>query len=181
MPIRYGSRRGQRVCWIVCHYPAWPGKSAAGLRDYYSSCGRAVSAHFAVDEDGTVQIVDCADAAWHCATSGKTTYCGATNCNSIGIDLCDRKLHICGKLRAEDRDWYIPEATLSNAARLIAGLMRDYCIDIAHVVRHYDVTHKLCPRPLVGDDINEFYGIAGNARWERFKQQILAVKGNCTC
>lgn len=181
MPVKCGSRRGKKIEWIVCHYPAWPGKDASGLRDYYITCERAVSAHYAVSEERTVEIVDCSMAAWHCATSGKKTFCGATNYNAIGVDLCDRKLHICGKLKAEDCDWYIPEATLSRAAQLIAELMMDYGIDIEHVVRHYDVTHKLCPRPLVGDDTNEYYGISGNERWAQFKRQILEARATAMC
>jgi N-acetylmuramoyl-L-alanine amidase CwlA len=75
-------------------------------------------------------------------------------------------------LSVKDTDWYIPEATLDRASYLIAYLMRQYNIPIDHVIRHYDVTKKNCPRPLVGDDINEYYGISGNERWARFKQQI---------
>ena len=74
-----------------------------------------------------------------------------------------------------DNDWYIPEKTLEVAAGFIADLMKIYNVDICHVVRHYDVTHKWCPRPLVGDDINQYYKISGNERWEQFKQQILTA------
>jgi N-acetylmuramoyl-L-alanine amidase CwlA len=75
-------------------------------------------------------------------------------------------------LSVRDSDWYISEKTLSRAASLISFLMKKYSIDLNHVIRHYDVTHKLCPRPLVGDDINTYYGITGNERWAAFKQQI---------
>jgi N-acetylmuramoyl-L-alanine amidase CwlA len=71
-----------------------------------------------------------------------------------------------------DCDWYIPEQTLSLAADFIARLMQIYNIDIDHVIRHYEVTKKQCPRPLCGDDINEYYCISGNKRWAQFKAQI---------
>ena len=172
MPLHYGSRNGKKIEWIVCHYPVAPGCSAKWCYDYYYRTNEKKSAHFAICENDVQSIVPCDLAAWHCSTYGKTTYCGATNLNSIGIDLMERKL-CCKTKRVEDNDWYIPEKTLDVAAGFIAELMQIYHIDIDHVIRHYDVTHKACPRPLVGDDFNEFYKVCGNARWIHFKQQIL--------
>lgn len=74
--------------------------------------------------------------------------------------------------KVEDSDWFIPEKTLSNAAELIAKLALDYKIDESHIVRHYDVTRKWCPRPLIGYDKNIYYGIPGEDRWKMFKKQI---------
>lgn len=171
MPFSYGSRQGKSVEWIVLHYPVAPGCSAKWCWEYYNKPGVSESAHFAIDESNVECLVPCNLAAWHCSIKGKQVYCGATNLNSIGIDLMDRKLSLKTK-SVEDRDWYIPEKTLSLAANFIARLMHIYGIDINHVVRHYCVTRKRCPRPLVGDDINKYYGISGNERWARFKQQI---------
>lgn len=173
MALSYGSRKGNKIEWIVVHYPAAPGCNATWCKKYYDKTNVSVSAHYAVSSNETVSIVPCSFAAWHCATSGSgiTTYCAANNYNSIGIDLMDNKLNkkTCS---VKDCDWYIPEATLDRASYLIAYLMRQYNIPIDHVVRHWDVTKKNCPRPLVGDDINEYYGISGNEQWARFKQQI---------
>lgn len=172
MSVYCGSRHGKKIEWIVCHYPAAPGKSAKWMYDYYNNCKRTVSAHYSVSPDGTESIVPCSMAAWHVATSGCKTYCGATNYNSIGIDLMDNKLST-RTLKVEDNDWYIHERTLDRATYLIAYLMKQYNIDIDHVVRHYDVTHKSCPRPLTGNDINKYYGISGNQRWAQFKKEIV--------
>ena len=178
MPFSYGSRKGQKVEWIVLHYPVAPGCNAKWCWDYYNKPSVPESAHFAIDEYSIESLVPCDLAAFHCATSGKTVYCGANNLNSIGIDLMDRKLS-CRTKSVKDCDWYIPEATLELAADFIARLMQIYNIDIEHVVRHYDITKKYCPRPLVGDDINQFYGISGNQRWMQFKEQILSnLEGN---
>jgi N-acetylmuramoyl-L-alanine amidase CwlA len=173
MSLSYGSRKGNKIEWIVVHYPVAPGCNASWCKKYYERDKVTESAHYAVSQCETVSIIPCSLAAFHCATKGKgiTTYCAANNYNSIGIDLMDNK--ICRKtLSVKDTDWYIPEATLDRASYLIAYLMRQYNIPIDHVIRHYDVTKKNCPRPLVGDDINEYYGISGNERWARFKQQI---------
>ena len=173
MPLSYGSRHGKTIEWIVVHYPVAPGCTAKWCYDYYYRTNEKKSAHFAICDNDVQSIVPCNFAAYHCAISGVKTYCGANNHNSIGIDLMDNKLS-CRKKSVCDDDWYISEKTLSVAAGFIADLMRIYGIDVDHVVRHYDVTHKACPRPLVGDDINRYYGISGNERWERFKRQIEA-------
>lgn len=178
MSLSYGSRKGNKIEWIVVHYPVAPGCNASWCKEYYERDKVTESAHYAVSQCETVSIVPCSLAAFHCATKGKDksgnpikVYCSANNYNSIGIDLMDNK--ICRKtLSVKDTDWYIPEATLDRASYLIAYLMKQYNIDIDHVIRHYEVTKKNCPRPLVGDDINEYYGISGNERWARFKQQI---------
>jgi N-acetylmuramoyl-L-alanine amidase CwlA len=172
--LHYSSRKGRKAEWIVCHYPAAPSKDADWMLKYYQNTKDSVSAHYAVSDSKTVVIVPRIMAAHHCATSNRKTYCGATNLNSIGIDLMDNKLNT-KSAKVEDTDWYISEKTLERAANLIAFLMRQNGIDIDHVVRHYDVTHKWCPRPLVGDDINQYYGISGNERWARFKVRIMEI------
>lgn len=173
MALSYGSRHGNKIQWIIVHYPVAPGCNASWCKQYYERDKVSESAHYAVSQCETVSIVPCAFAAYHCATKGTgiKTYCAANNYNSIGIDLMDNK--ICRKtLSVKDTDWYIPEATLDRASYLIAYLMKQYNIDIDHVIRHWDVTLKCCPRPLCGDDINEYYGVSGNERWAKFKQQI---------
>jgi hypothetical protein len=52
--------------------------------------------------------------------------------------------------------------------------MHKYGIDAAHVLRHYDVTAKWCPRPWMGDDINAFYRRSGNQMWAEFKASLEA-------
>ena len=174
MPLHYGSRKGCKIEWIVCHYPVAPGCNAWWCYDYYNRTNEAKSAHYAVSTNDTVSIVPCAFAAWHCSTKDKQVYCGANNYNSIGVDLMDNKINR-KSMSVKDRDWYIDDRTLDRAAWLIAYLMRRYDIDIDHIVRHYDVTRKDCPRPLVGFDCNEYYLMSGNQRWREFKWQIQEV------
>lgn len=180
MPLHYGSRKGKKIEWIICHYPVAPGCDAKWCKSFYERTNENKSAHYAVSQNQTVSIVPCSLAAFHCATSGIETYCRANNYNSIGIDLMDNKLNK-KSLSVKDTDWYIPEATLDRAAFLIAYLMKQYDIPIENVVRHYDVTRKCCPRPLVGDDKNEYYKISGNMRWMQFKARIYALYENGIC
>ena len=148
MAIKFGSRKGHKIQWIVIHYPVAPGKSAEWLYKYYYNTTAIKSAHFAVDESGVKQIVTLDKAAYHCATCDRPVYCQANNRNSIGIDLMDNKIDKTSR-KVEDLDWYIPEKTLSNAAELIARLALDYKIDESHI-----------------------YGIPGEDRWKMFKKQI---------
>ena len=174
MPLHYSSRNGNKIEWIVCHYPVAPGCDAKWCKAYYERTNEKKSAHYAISQNQTISIVPCSMSAWHCSTSGIKTFCKANNKNSIGIDMMENKLNK-KSLSVKDSDWYIPESTLDRAAYLIAYLIKQYNIPIDNVVRHWDVTHKCCPRPLVGDDINEYYGISGNERWARFKQQIKEI------
>lgn len=171
MAFSYGSRKGHKIEWIIFHYPVAPGCNAKWCYEYYSKTNVSKSAHFAIDERSIECMVPCDLAAWHCSTSGLKTFCGANNLNSIGIDLMDRKLSCKSKSVCDD-DWYIPEKTLDLAADFTARLMDIFCIDIDHVIRHFDVTRKQCPRPLVGDDVNQYYGITGDKRWLLFNEQI---------
>lgn len=175
--LHYGSRQCKKIEWIIVHYPVMPGANAKRCKQYYQNTNEKKSAHYAVSQNQTESIVPCAFAAWHCCTKDIKTFCGANNYNSIGIDLMDCKINT-RSLSVKDRDWYIPEATLDRAAFLIAYLMYQYDITIEHVIRHYDVTHKQCPRPLVGDDINEHYKCSGNQKWVEFKQLILRYYEN---
>jgi N-acetylmuramoyl-L-alanine amidase CwlA len=51
---------------------------------------------------------------------------------------------------------------VANAAALTKQKMAEYGIDADHVVRHYDVTGKKCPAPMVDDE----------AQWTSFKKQL---------
>lgn len=50
---------------------------------------------------------------------------------------------------ATDRDWYFEDATIKSAIELTRYLMEKYHIPVDNVLRHYDVTGKICPNPLV--------------------------------
>ncbi len=165
---------GRKPKWIIVHYTA----CLTGAKAVCDSMARPKpkkyqsSTNYIVDDKCVVHCVDeTRFYAWHCATAGKKTYCKARNLNSIGVDLCEKKIDASSQV-AEDNDWYFTDDTQRNAAELIASLMRRYNIDIDHVVRHYDVTHKRCPAPFCGNEINQKYGISGNDAWQRFMAEI---------
>jgi hypothetical protein len=69
---------------------------------------------------------------------------------------------MCCKKDANGK-WYFEDTTVKNTIALTNQLMEKYKIDIDHVIRHFDVTGKICPEPYVRD------GIA----WENFKKMLI--------
>ena len=173
---KHKTRRTAKPEWIIVHYTgciAPPAMICDSMADRQKD---PASTHYIVLGQ---EIVHCVDEtkyyAWHCATKDKKVYCAATNRNSIGVDLVPCKL-MSRSYKATDKDWYFDSQTMQTAAALIRELMIKFDIDIDHVVRHYDVTHKMCPRPFCGSDINEVFGVSGNTMWERFKRMIMEAK-----
>lgn len=150
--------------YIVIHY--FGGLSnAKQLGKYWAQTYAGASAHYGIDFDGAVfQYVEDDDIAWHCgASSYKHAEC--RNSNSIGIELAVRKKNTA-TLSASDKDWYFEDATIDAAVELTRLLMQKYGIAADHVIRHYDVTGKICPNPYVYDCTKH--------TWEDFKQRIAA-------
>lgn len=52
-------------------------------------------------------------------------------------------------LLASDPDWYFEPATEQAAQELVREKMQEYGIPAENVLRHYDVTGKICPSPYV--------------------------------
>lgn len=151
-----------RVKYIVIHYVGALGGAKANCQ-YYAGQYIGASAHYFVGFDGEIwQSVTDEDIAWHCgASSYKHKEC--RNSNSIGIELCVRKRNTA-RLGATDKDWYFEDATVKAAAELTRQLMDKYNVPASRVIRHYDVTGKICPNPYV-------YNATAHT-WEEFKRLI---------
>ena len=130
--------------YIVVHYTANGGSTATAKSNakHFSSTDREASAHYIVDEGDTVYCcVPPSNAAWAVGDSGKGWLKGiVTNFNSISVEMVSH---------SNKDGYYIPSKTVSNAIELIRQLMSEYKIPISNVVRHYDITGKLCPKPYV--------------------------------
>ncbi len=136
----FAQGRTQPIQFLVIHYTANNGDTVQNNLDYFAGNAVGASAHYFVDENGYGQSVKDADTAWHC---GASSYRHKTcrNANSIGMELCSRK--------DSKGNYYFMDQTVYNAAALARQLMQTYGIDRAHVLRHYDVTGKRCPAPMV--------------------------------
>ena len=141
-----------RIKYIVIHYTANNGDTAWGNTNYFKQY-RGASAHYFVDEENIYQSVEDKNIAWHV---GANTYFHkeCRNHNSIGIELCS---YINNK-----GNYDFKPKTVDNAVWLTKMLMKKYGVPAANVIRHYDVTHKICPEPYVRD----------TAAWNAFKKRL---------
>lgn len=149
-----------RIKYIVIHYVGATGGAKANCK-YFKSTYRGSSAHYFVGHSGEIwQCVEDADVAWHCgAKSYKHSTC--RNSNSIGIEMCVKK---------NKNGWYFEQATIDATIELVKELMKKYNIPAANVIRHYDVTEKICPEPYVRD----------TAAWNDFKARLAAKPATTT-
>lgn len=67
-----------------------------------------------------------------------------------------------GNVSATDSGWYFEEATIAATIELTKELMKKYNIPEVNVIRHYDVTGKICPAPFVNN----------SAAWDNFKTRL---------
>lgn len=155
--------------YIVVHYFGALG-TAASVAEWFKNPNARASAHYAVDEGDTIyRCVKESDVAWHCGDGQKHPEC--RNWNSIGIEIRPKKVNP-KRVGAYDTDWFFERKALDNAEWLIKKLMKQYNIPADHIIRHYDVSGKFCPRPFVGDDTNTYYHTSGNVQWKRFLERF---------
>ena len=166
---RKANRTKKDVDWLVGHYTANDGDSDEGNAQYFQSPNRNASANIFVDDDSITESVDVKDIAWHCggsvykdikSTGGAKYHNICTNTNSIGIEMCDTR---------KDGVYNLSKKTRDNAIKVFSALMDDFDIDIDHVIRHFDVSGKYCPRYFCKP-----YG--SDAEWERFKADIVKYR-----
>lgn len=142
---------------------------------------RNASADFAVDDKQMMQynpdplnyycwaVGDKRDAS----TGGGSLYGIATNRNTISIEICSSKKST-KTMHANEADWFFTDAALANAVRLTKILMEKYHIPIERVVRHYDVSGKLCPG-MVGWNDGRLPGSKeknNSSEWQKFKARL---------
>ena len=165
----------RRIKYIVIHYFGSLG-TAKAVANWFASAYRGASAHYSLDEGEIIyQSVEDEDIAWHCGTRGTYRHPKCRNSNSIGIEVRPRKLSN-KTIRAEDKDWYFEDATVDRLVEFVRDLMVKYNVPIENVVRHFDVTGKWCPRPYMGNDINEYYNKAGNVLWNDFLSRLRVTE-----
>lgn len=171
----------ERIEWIVVHYTGMvstQGNPDTAARAIARS-SREASTHYLVGDRGDradiVQLLPVKYAAYHVGAKDDGKLIPCYNGNSIGVDLCECKLD-CSSGSVSCNDWYFTPQTLANGARLIAYLAQEHGIPTDHIVRHYDVTHKRCPRPFVGTDINAYTGQTHESAWREFVRTIDALR-----
>ncbi len=164
-PYNLAAGEVDRIKYLVIHYVGALGGAEANCK-YYASQYIGASAHYYVGFAGEVwQSVEDKNIAWHCGTKSGYKHPECRNANSLGIELCVRNK---GSLADTSRDWYFEDATVQAAIELTKELMAKYNIPADHVIRHYDVTGKICPNPYVYNHTQH--------TWEAFKAALMETE-----
>lgn len=141
------SRRGVKlegVNAIVIHYVANSGSTARQNRNYFDNPESETSSHFIVGLEGEVLLCVPLDE--------KSSASNERNADTISIELCH-----------PDETGEFTEATCRRAADLCARLCEAFGLDPeTALIRHYDVTGKLCPK----------YFVEHVDAWEAFKAEV---------
>ena len=128
---------------IVVHYVGNPVTTAQQNHDFYAGNQSNVSSHFVVGLDG--EIIQCIPInEWSAASNWR-------NNDTISIEVCH-----------PDETGKFKKKTYSSLVKLVAWLENVCDIDESHVIRHYDITKKECPR----------YFVQHEDKWKTFKKNV---------
>ena len=146
IPVDGVSRNGEKIIKvndIVIHYVGNPGSTAQQNRDFYAGSQSNVSSHFVVGIEG--EIIQCIPLNEMSAASNWR------NNDTISIETCH-----------PDSTGKFTNKTYKSLVRLVAWLEDKCGLTEKHVIRHYDITGKECPR----------YFVKNNDAWETFKKKV---------
>ena len=123
--------RSRAVDRIVVHFTATLASARNNATYFSRNEGQGASAHYFVDDISPeiYQSVAEGDTAWHAGD-------WQMNCRAIGIEVV-----------SAGEDFSATE--VEKLGWLVKKLMAKYGIGASGVIRHYDVTGKLCPAPYV--------------------------------
>ena len=135
------------ISGVVIHYTANPGSSAKENRDYFNglqySQETQASSNFIVGLEG--EIIQCVP-TWEIAYASNER-----NSDTVSIEVCH-----------PDESGKFTESSYRSLVQLTAWLCVKFGLTEDDVIRHYDVTGKICPKYFVDDE----------EAWEAFKENV---------
>ncbi len=138
------------ITGIVIHYTANPGSTAQQNRNYFNglkdSHETSVSSHFVVGLEG--EIIQCVP-TWEIAYASNER-----NHDTVSIECCH-----------PDETGKFNDETYKSVVQLTAFLCEKYGLTQENVIRHYDVTGKICPK----------YFVEHEDAWQTFKEDVGAA------
>jgi N-acetyl-anhydromuramyl-L-alanine amidase AmpD len=156
---RPGTKRKNTIA-VACHYIGNPGTSAQNNRDYFESLrtvgpqkeargeiATKASCHFLIGLDGEIiQLIPEDEISW-CTNSA--------NSYTISIEACH-----------PNADGVFNQKTYNAYVELCADLCTRWVLDPLHggLIRHYDVTGKVCPK----------WFVEAPQEWQKFKEAVAA-------
>ena len=136
IPVNPWSRPGtdlETIRGVVIHYVGNPGTTAQANRNYFASLatgaeGISASSHFVVGLEG--EVIQCVPLTEVAYASNQR------NSDTVSIEVC----------HPDETGQFSPE-TYDAVVELTAWLCRTFQLDPQEdVIRHYDVTGKICPK-----------------------------------
>ena len=137
----------RKVKGVVVHYTANPGTTAEQNRSYFESLAETgethASSHFIIGISGEIiQCIPCNEVSY--ASNDR-------NEDTISIECC-----------IADETGKFSNATYQSLTHLVTWLMGRYGLTTKEVIRHYDVTGKICPK----------YFVDYPEKWEDFHKDV---------
>ena len=154
LPVNEYSRCGdklQRVNAVVIHYVGNPNTTARQNRSYFENLATSgetsASSNLIVGLDGEALL---------CVPLDEVAYCSNDrNCDTVSIEFCH-----------PDAEGKPNQATYDTLVKLTAWLCEEFDLAPADVIRHYDVTGKICPK----------YYVDHPEAWEDFRSALGAAR-----
>ena len=144
----------EKINGIVVHYTANPGTTAQQNRNYFNNLAKqngesatSVSSHFIIGLDG--EIIQCIPLSEISYASNDR------NADTVSIECCH-----------PDSSGKFTDATYQSLVRLSAWLESQLDLRERSIIRHYDVTGKLCP----------LYYVENESEWNQFKEDVAAYR-----
>ena len=136
-----------KITGIVIHYVGNPSTTAKQNRDYFEDLAvthlTSASSHFIVGLQGEIL---------QCVPLDEVAYASNhRNNDTISIEVCH-----------PDADGKFNDVTYATVVRLTAWLVLEYELEVEDVIRHHDVTGKLCP----------LYYVEHEDAWVQFKEDV---------
>lgn len=137
----------QQIHGIVIHYTANPGSTARQNRDYFEglkdSHETKASSHFVIGLEG--EVIQCIPSSeWAYASNDR-------NSDTLSIECCH-----------PDESGKFNDATYRSMVELTGWLCHRFGLSSENVIRHYDVTGKLCPK----------YFVEHEDAWRQFLEDV---------
>ena len=151
LPVNQYSRPGiplKQVNGVVVHYTGNPNTTAEQTRSYFNNLATTgetyASSHFIIGMDGTII---------QCVPLNEESDCSnSRNADTIAIECCH-----------PDSSGQFTDETYNALVKLVRYLTDTYGLNADDVIRHYDVTGKLCP----------YYYATNEDAWQAFKEDVF--------
>ncbi len=154
LTINEWSRPGKKIKeldYIVIHYLGNPRTTAQENHDYFESLknlqNTSMSANYVIGMEG--EII-------HCVPDDEVAYASnRMNSYSISIENCH-----------PDETGKFTDETYRSLVHLTAYLSERYGLGRDQIIRHYDVTEKICPK----------YFVEHTDKWEEFLDDVMMYR-----